>query len=74
MISPKWWGRKASHPEPQCCRHSFVALALSSASLPEVAALARHGNARVTAQVYAGVTDRCREVAAAKLVEIGFGR
>ncbi len=56
-------------------RHSFVALALDAgASLAEAAALARHANARVTAQVYAGLADDGREKAAAKLVEAGFGR
>jgi integrase len=56
-------------------RHSFVALALASnVSLAEVAALARHANAKVTAAVYAGLADGGREVAAAKLVEAGFGR
>jgi integrase len=56
-------------------RHSFVALALEAgASLAEAAALARHANARVTAQVYAGLTEEGRERAAAKLVETGFGR
>jgi integrase len=56
-------------------RHSFVALALASnVSLAEASALARHANARVTAQVYAGITEQGREVAAAKLVEAGFGR
>jgi integrase len=55
-------------------RHSFVALALDSGlSLAEVAALARHANARVTAQVYAGITEHGRAHAAAKLVEAGFG-
>ena len=56
-------------------RHSFVALALASgASLAETAALARHANARVTAQVYAGLADDGREKAVAKLVKAGFGR
>ena len=56
-------------------RHSFVGLALAAgASLAETAALARHANARVTAEVYAGITDHGREAAAAKLVEAGFGR
>jgi integrase len=55
-------------------RHSFVALALEAgASLAEAAALARHANARVTAQVYAGLTEGGREKAAAKLVDAGFG-
>lgn len=56
-------------------RHSYVALALASgASMAEAAALARHANAKVTAQVYAGLTEDGRETAAAKLVEAGFGR
>jgi integrase len=56
-------------------RHSFVALALEAGvSMPEAAALARHANARVTAQVYAGLSDSGREAASAKLVEAGFGR
>ena len=56
-------------------RHTFVALALASgASLAETAALARHANARVTAQVYAGITDDGRTKAATKLVKAGFGR
>jgi integrase len=56
-------------------RHSFVALALDAgATLAEVAALARHANARVTAQVYAGLVDDGREKAAAKLLEAGFGQ
>ena len=43
-------------------RHSFVALALAAGlSLAEAAALARHANARVTAQVYAGLADDGRE-------------
>ena len=55
-------------------RHSFVALALAAGlSLAEAAALARHANARVTAQVYAGLADDGREAAAAKLVQAGFG-
>jgi integrase len=56
-------------------RHSYVALVLAAGlSLAEAAALARHANARVTAQVYAGLTEGGREKAAAKLVEAGFGR
>ena len=55
-------------------RHSFCALALDAgASLAEVAALARHANARVTAAVYAGLADGGREKAAARLVDTGFG-
>jgi integrase len=48
-------------------RHSYVVLA-AGATLAETAALARHANARVTAQVYAGLADDGRETAAAKLV------
>jgi integrase len=55
-------------------RHSFVGLALDSVSLAEASALARHKNARVTAAVYAGITDQGREQAAEKLVDAGFGR
>jgi integrase len=55
-------------------RHSFVALTLvAGLSVPEAAALARHANASVTAQVYAGLADDGRETAAAKLREAGFG-
>jgi len=55
-------------------RHSYVSVALAAGlSLAEAAALARHANARVTAQVYAGLTDDGCEAAAAKLVEAGFG-
>jgi integrase len=55
-------------------RHSFGALVLASGfSLAETAALVRHANARVTAQVYAGITEDGREQAAAKLVEAGYG-
>lgn len=55
-------------------RHSFVALAFAAGvSLPEVSALARHANVRVTAQVYAGITEDGRGQAAAKLVVAGFG-
>lgn len=42
-------------------RHSFVAVALAAGlTLPEAAALARHANPRVTAAVYAGLTDSAR--------------
>ena len=55
-------------------RHSFVGLALAAGlSLAEAAALARHANARVTSQVYAGLTDDGRGTASAKLLEAGFG-
>ncbi len=42
-------------------RHSFVSVALAAGlTLPEAAALARHANPRVTAAVYAGLTDSAR--------------
>lgn len=51
-------------------RHSFVAILLASGvSLPEAAALARHANPRVTAAVYAGLTEHSREQFADKLSE-----
>jgi integrase len=56
-------------------RHSFVAVAFDQGlTAPEVAALARHANARVTLSIYAGLTDEGREQAAAKLIAGGFGR
>jgi integrase len=55
-------------------RHSFVALALAAGlSLAEASVLARHANAGITAQVYAGVTEDGCEQAAAKLLQAGFG-
>lgn len=42
-------------------------------SAPEIAWLARHASARVTLEVYAGLTDGGRERTAAKLAEGGFG-
>jgi integrase len=55
-------------------RHSFVAQAFEHGlTLPEVSALARHATAQVTAQVYAGLTDKARERAAEKLAAAGFG-
>jgi len=49
-------------------RHSFVAVALAAGlTLPEAAALARHANPRVTAAVYAGLTDQARAGLGAKL-------
>lgn len=55
-------------------RHSFAAAALEQLSLPEASVLLRHANARVTATVYAGLTDDARKQAAAKLAKSGFGR
>jgi integrase len=55
-------------------RHSYCALALDSgATLAEIAALARHADARVTASVYAGLADDGRTKAARKLLDAGFG-
>lgn len=55
-------------------RHSFVAQAFEHGlTLPEVSALARHATAQVTAQVYAGLTEKAREQAAEKLAASGFG-
>ena len=49
-------------------RHSFVAAGLAAGlTLPEVAALARHANPRVTATVYAGLTAENRDQLGAKL-------
>ncbi len=49
-------------------RHSFVAVALAAGlTLPEAAALARHANPRVTATVYAGLTETARAELGAKL-------
>lgn len=49
-------------------RHSFVAVALAAGlTLPEAAALARHANPRVTAAVYAGLTDTARAGLGSKL-------
>jgi integrase len=49
-------------------RHSFVAIALASGlTLPETAELARHASPRVTASVYAGLTDVARAQLGSKL-------
>jgi integrase len=49
-------------------RHSFVAVALAAGlTLPEAAALARHANPRVTATVYAGLSDSARAGLGSKL-------
>jgi integrase len=54
-------------------RHSFVAVALAAGlTLPEAAALARHANPRVTATIYAGLTDTARAGLGVKLTE-AFG-
>jgi integrase len=56
-------------------RHSYIAIAIAAgASIAEVASLARHANAKVTLQMYAGLMDDGRKTAAAKLSAVGFGR
>ena len=51
-------------------RHSYVANALAGGlTLREAAAAARHANPRVTATVYAGLTDQAREQLGMKLAE-----
>jgi integrase len=55
-------------------RHTLVALAVEHGlTLPEASILARHANPRVTAQVYAGLSEKARERIAGKLVDSGFG-
>ena len=55
-------------------RHSFVAQALAAGlTLPEASTLARHANVQVTAEVYAGLTEKARERASEKLAASGFG-
>jgi integrase len=54
-------------------RHSFVALALDSGvTLAEAAVLARHANAKVTGQVYAGVSEQAKAKIGSKLTYAGF--
>jgi integrase len=55
-------------------RHSLAAAALERLSLPEASLLLRHASARVTAQVYAGLTDEARRKVARRLAQKGFGR
>ena len=45
----------------------------SGALLAQAALLARHASAKVTAQVYAGLSDKAKAEATAKLVDAGFG-
>lgn len=55
-------------------RHSFIANALAAGcTLPEASTLGRHADARVTAIVYAGITDQARSAIAGKLIEAGIG-
>jgi hypothetical protein len=53
---------------------SLVGLALDAgASLAQAALLARHASVKVTTQVYAGLRDKAKAEASAKLVDSGFG-
>jgi integrase len=55
-------------------RHSFVAVALDAGvTLAEAAVLARHANAKVTGQIYAGVSETAKAQIAGKLTAAGFG-
>jgi integrase len=55
-------------------RHSLVSGAIDSGvTLAEAAVLGRHANARVTAQIYAGVSEKAKAQIASKLVDAGFG-
>ena len=55
-------------------RNSLAAAALERLSLTEASFLLRHANARVTAQVYAGLTEEARRKTAGRLAKAGFGR
>src|SRR5262249_51624570 len=54
-------------------RHSYIGLALDAACPAAASLLGRHANARVTAQMYAGVSERAKAQIAGKLVGAGFG-
>lgn len=55
-------------------RHTLIGLAFEHGlTLPEASVLARHANPRITAQVYAGLSERARETIANKLIGSGFG-
>ena len=59
---------------PHDLRHSLVGIAFDhGATLPEVSRLARHANARVTAAIYAGLTDDAHQKVTKKLLDGGFG-
>jgi len=42
-------------------------------ALAEAAVLARHANAKVTGQIYAGVSEQAKAKIASKLTDAGFG-
>jgi hypothetical protein len=46
----------------------------AGASVAEAAVLARHANAKVTGQIYAGVSESAKAKIASKLVAAGFGK
>jgi hypothetical protein len=53
---------------------SRVAVALDAgATLAEAAVLARHANAKVTAQIYSAVSEEAKAKIASKLTGAGFG-
>ena len=55
-------------------RHTLIGLAFDHGlTLPEASVLARHANPRVTAQVYAGLSEKARERVSEKLADSGFG-
>lgn len=55
-------------------RHTLIGLAFEHGlTLPEASVLARHANPRVTAQVYAGLSEKARKTIADKLIGSGFG-
>jgi integrase len=54
-------------------RHSAAGLAFNTLALNEVSRLLRHANARVTATVYAGLSDEAAAAIGAKLSSAGFG-
>jgi integrase len=70
-------GLNGENPQPvglHDLRHSLVALSLDSQmTIAEVAVLVRHANARVTGQLYAGLSDKAKAGLASKLVQAGIG-
>jgi integrase len=59
---------------PHDLRHTLIGLAFEhELTLPEASVLARHANPRVTAQVYAGLSEKARERVSEKLAGSGFG-
>jgi integrase len=54
-------------------RHSAAGLAFNALPLNEVSRLLRHANARVTATVYAGLSDEAAAAIGTKLTTAGFG-